>query len=84
MVKTQAGREPVFLSSKFSLTLYQCATPTHDIIAKLLVSKKAFCHSKVETIYEVQEHLPQHKFQKEYFLNCQLLLFSKIFPNSPR
>jgi hypothetical protein len=57
MVKTRAGSEPVFLKSKASHST--TAPHTHNILAKLLVSKKTFCHSKVETIYEVQEHLPQ-------------------------
>jgi hypothetical protein len=39
--------EPVSLSFFLSIILYRCATPTHEKIAKLLVSKK-----------EVQEHLP--------------------------
>jgi hypothetical protein len=58
MVKTHAGREPVFLRSEAS---HSTTVPHRNMIkiAKLLVSKKAFCHSKVETIYEVQEHLPQ-------------------------
>jgi hypothetical protein len=40
MVKTQARRTSV--PQILSLTLYHGATPTHDIIAKLLVSKRAF------------------------------------------
>ena len=49
------------------LPLYHCATLTHDIEAKLLVSKNAFCHSNMANLCEVQVHIPTNMPIKKSF-----------------
>ena len=54
------------------LPLYHCATLTHDIEGKLLVSKNAFCYSNMANLYDSGTYTYKHIYQKEYFLNCIL------------
>jgi hypothetical protein len=60
-----------------SLPLYHCATLTHDIEAKLLVSKNAFCYSNMANLYDSGTYTYKHIYQKEYFLNLNFIFCGK-------
>ncbi len=63
-----------------SLTLYHCATLTHDKYVKLLIFKNAFCHSNMANIYEVQVHIPTNIYlSKRVFFKLYIIPFFLTF-----